>query len=201
MASDLLPSYLSLHGLDIDPAGLAQCKVHVPSASLIRGNVLQLPYSDDLFDVVYCHFLLLWVSDPIRALLEMKRLTRTGGNVIAFAEPDYSDRTDKPNELVQLGTWQTRALKNQGADPTFGARLAEAFFQARIEIVETGTIQSAENEALVQDWEIEWAVIESDLAGQIPEADIQRMKLTDKAARERGERILHVPTYFVWGRV
>ena len=195
-----LPGRLSLHGLDIDSAALAQCQVHVPSASVIRGNVLQLPYSDNSFDVVYCHFLLLWVSDPIQALLETKRVTKMGGNVIAFAEPDYSNRTDKPDELVQLGKWQTEALKKQGADPSFGERLAESFFQAGIEIVETGTIQGAENEASAQDWEMEWAVIESDLAGQVPDADIQRMKLADKTARERGERILHVPTYFAWGR-
>jgi len=196
-----LPSHLSLHGLDIDPAALVQCQVHVLFASLIRGNVLHIPYSDSSFDVVYCHFLLLWVSDPIQALLEMKRVTKIGGNVIAFAEPDYSNRIDKPDEFVQLGKWQTEALKKQGANPAFGARLAESFFQAGIEIVETGTIQSAENEASAQDWGMEWAVIESDLAGQVSDADIQKMKLADKVARERGERILHVPTYFAWGRV
>jgi hypothetical protein len=27
------------------------------------------------------------------------------------------------------------------------------------------------------------------------------MKELDRAAREQGERVLHVPTYFAWGRV
>ena len=100
-----LPTHLSLHGLDIDPGALAQCQSHVPSASLIRANALQLPYPDNSFDVVYCHFLLLWVSYPMRALLEMKRVTKKGGHIIAFAEPDYRARVDKPEELVQLGKW------------------------------------------------------------------------------------------------
>jgi len=196
-----IPKPTSYHGLDIDPTALVQCQIHVPSASLIRGTALHLPYSDNSFDVVYCHFLLLWVSDPLHAVLEMKRVTKTGGNIIAFAEPDYSKRVDKPEELIQLGKWQTESLRRQGADPGFGARLAESFFQAGIEIIETGIFQSAESEASLEDWEMEWAVIESDLAGYVPDADIQKMKVVDKAARKRGERILHVPTHFAWGHI
>ena len=92
-------------------------------------------------------------------------------------------------------------MKKQGADPRFGARLAESFFQAGIQIIETGPIQNVGSEASLDDWELEWAVIESDLAGSVPGEDILKMKLFDKAARERGERVLHVPTYFAWGRV
>ncbi|PWB70350.1 MAG: hypothetical protein C3F07_17075 [Anaerolineales bacterium] len=196
--SELSPD-IELHGLDIDPAALAECKIHVPSAWLTRGNALQLPYDDSSFDVVYCHFLLLWVRDPLQALLEMKRVTRE--HIIAFAEPDYSNRVDKPEELASLGKWQTESLKRQGADPGFGARLAESFFGAGIQIVETGTIQSVEREATLEEREMEWAVIESDLAGWVEDADIQKMKAMDQAARERGERRLHVPTHFAWGRV
>lgn len=194
-----LPPHIRLHGLDIDPAALLQCKVHASTALLTRGDALSLPYSDKSFDVVYCHFLLLWVRDPSQALLEIKRVAKEGGHIIAFAEPDYSNRIDKPDELAQLGKWQTDALKKQGADPGFGARLAESFFQAGIKIIEAGTIQSVENEASLEEWELEWAVIESDLAGLVLGEDIQKMKLLDKAARERGERILHVPTHFAWG--
>jgi SAM-dependent methyltransferase len=196
-----LRSPISLHGLDINPAALVQCRVHAPAASLIRGNALQLPYSNNSFDVVYCHFLLLWVNNPLQALLEMKRVTKTGRHIIAFAEPDYTERVDKPDDLIQLGKWQTDSLRKQGADPGFGARLAESFFQAGIQIVETGTIQNVGNEASLEDWEMEWAVIESDLTGSAPSEDIQKMKRRDRIARERGERILHVPTYFTWGHV
>jgi len=194
-----LPTQLQFHGLDIDPTALKQCQIHMPFASLTRGNALQLPYSDNSFDAVYCHFLLLWVDDPIQALLEMKRVARK--YVIAFAEPDYAKRVDKPDELILLGKWQADSLRQQGADPNFGVRLAESFFQAGINIIETGTIQSVGNEASLEDWEMEWAVIESDLAESVSGEDIQKMKEMDKAARERNERLLHVPTHFAWGRV
>lgn len=190
----------SIHGLDVNPAALAECRVHAQGAALVRGNALSLPYSNGSFDIVYCHFLLLWVRDPLQALLEMKRVTKSGGYIIAFAEPDYSHRIDRPDELLPLGQWQAESLERQGANPSFGARLAESFFEAGIKIRETGTIQGVEKEPSSEEWGIEWAVIESDLAGFVPEADIQRMKQLDQKARVRGERVLHVPTYFAWGQ-
>lgn len=196
-----LPENISLHGLDIDRAALAQCRVHVPAAYLIQGNALQLPYTNKTFDIVYCHFLLLWVKDPLQALLEMKRLAKSGASVIAFAEPDYTARLDEPRELIPLGRWQTESLKRQGADPGLGARLADLFFRAGIQIVETGTIQSADHDPSPEEWEMEWAVIESDLAGFVPSADLRKMKTLDQQARARGERVLRVPTYFAWGHI
>ena len=195
-----LPDHGLLHGLDIDPAVLVQCRVHTPSAFLVQGDALQLPYLNRLFDIVYCHFLLLWVNDPLQALIEMKRVAKTGAHILAFAEPDYTARVDKPRELVPLGQWQTASLRRQGADPGLGARLADLFFRAGIKLIETGTIQSAEHQPSPEDWETEWAVIESDLAGFIASDDLHRMKRLDQQARAQGERALHVPTYFAWGR-
>ena len=112
-----LPAHLSINGLDIDPVGLKQCLINAPIVPLVEGNALQLPYANNSFDVVYCHYLLLWVRDPLQALLEMKRVTKPGGNIIAFAEPDYTARIDKPEELVQLGKWQTEIAKKAGRRP------------------------------------------------------------------------------------
>jgi SAM-dependent methyltransferase len=196
-----VPGHPTLHGLDINPQALAQCRVHVPTAALVQGNALQLPYADKTFDIVYCHFLLLWVSDPLQALLEMRRLAKTGAHILAFAEPDYTQRVDQPPELIPLGKWQAESLHRQGADPGLGARLADLFFRAGIELLETGTIQGAESDPSPEDWETEWAVIEADLAGLIARDDVQKMKRLDEQARARGERKLHVPTYFAWGRV
>lgn len=196
-----LPGHILLHGLDIDPAALAQCRIHAPAVSLVQGNALQLPYPNKAFDIVYCHYLLLWVVDPLQVLREMKRVAGSGASVIAFAEPDYTARVDKPRELVRLGQWQSESLKRQGADPSLGARLADLFSRAGIEIVETGPIQGAVRDPSPEEWETEWAVIESDLAGFIPGDELHKMKSLDQQAWQRGKRELYVPTYFAWGRV
>ncbi|HSL42707.1 MAG TPA: class I SAM-dependent methyltransferase [Anaerolineales bacterium] len=195
-----LNDHILMHGLDIDQAALDQCRVHVPGAVLVRGNALQLPYSSETFDIVYSHFLLLWLGDPLQALLEMKRVAKTGAHILAFAEPDYGARIDQPGELAPLGEWQAESLRRQGANPRLGAQLADLFFQAGIEIVETGPIQIAQLEPTPEEWEAEWAVIESDLRGFIPAENIHRMKRLDQEARARGVRLRHVPTYFAWGR-
>jgi ubiquinone/menaquinone biosynthesis C-methylase UbiE len=192
----------SLHGLDILPASLMEARVHAPTACLACGDALSLPYLDQSFDITYCHFLLLWVSDPQRALFEMKRATRPGGYVLALAEPDYSARVDQPADLAVLGRWQTEALQRQGANPSLGGSLAELYFQTGIEILETEAIENQGKDALTSaEWELEWAVLENDLTGFVPVEEIQRLKKLDQAAWASGERILHVPTYFAWGRV
>jgi SAM-dependent methyltransferase len=173
----------------------------VPGVSLVQGDAVKLPYAEGKFDVAYSHFLLLWVRNPLAALQEMKGVTRTGGYVIAFAEPNYLERIDRPSELIPLGKWQTESLIRQGADPGLGTRLADLFFRAGIRIIETGFIQSREQEPSPQEWEIEWDVIESDLTGWIPDREIKKMKHLDREARQDGSRLLHVPTYFAWGQV
>ncbi|HLO14323.1 MAG TPA: class I SAM-dependent methyltransferase [Anaerolineales bacterium] len=194
-----LPGHTSLHGLDLDAEALIQCRTHAPGVSLVQGNALQLPYSNAIFEIVYCHFLLLWVNDPLQALLEMKRVGKPGAHIIAFAEPDYTRRVDEPSELLALGQWQSESLKRQGADPGLGARLANLFLRAGIKIIETGTIQNTGRNPSPEEWEIEWAVLESDLAGFISSGDLHKMKKLDQAAWERGDRVLYVPTYFAWG--
>jgi hypothetical protein len=135
----------------------------------------------------------------LQSLQEMKRVTKPKGSILAFAEPDYSNRIDKPEELTELGRWQLDALKRQGADPSFGARLAESFYEAGIRLIETGPIQS---QGLLRDADErkqEWAVIESDLVGWVPAQEIQRMKVLDLQAWAKNVRVLQVPTYFAWG--
>ena len=192
----------TIHGLDIQPASLMEARVHAPTASLTCADALSLPYPDDSFDITFCHFLLLWVSDPQKVIHEMKRVTRLGGYVLALAEPDYSARVDEPAELAVLGRWQTESLQRQGADPSLGGRLAELFYRVGIEIVETGTIENQGSDAPTSiERKLEWEVLENDLAEFVPLAEIQRLKMLDETAWARGERLLHIPTYFAWGRV
>ena len=191
----------SLHALDLSRAALAEAKIHAPGAMLANADALSLPYADFTFDIAFCHFLLLWVRDPLTVVREMARVTRPHGHVLALAEPDYANRIDKPASLAPLGRWQSDALRAQGADVSFGARLADTFARAGIEVIETGTIQQSRNEASFEEREKEWAVIQADLAASVPGEDIHKMKLIDEEAWARSERVLHVPTYFVLGKV
>lgn len=190
------------YGVDIDGGALREAKVHAPTALLTRGDVLQLPYPALCFDIVYCHLLLLWVSDPLAALIEMKRVTRPGGYILSLNEPDYTLRVDKPTELAAIGRMQTKSLRQRGADVGLGGRLAYLFDRAGICIVETGKIWDRDAASLTPDeYAKEWAVLESDVAGLMPDGEIQRFKILDEQAQSRGERVLKIPAYFAWGKV
>jgi SAM-dependent methyltransferase len=196
-----LTTAAAVHGLDLDSDRLMEARSHVPQAVLTCGNALSLPYDVGIFDITFCHFLLLWVSDPVQALNEMKRVTRPGGSILALAEPDYNDRVDKPDVLVPLGKLQAKSLQRQGADPGLGKRLAELFHQAGIPLIQTGPLRpDGKNSPTPGEWALEWAVLETDLAGTLPKGEIQRLRLLDEEAWERGERVLYVPTYFAWGQ-
>ena len=190
------------HGLDLQPASLLEARRNAPLAHLTCGDALCLPYPSGTFDITFCHFLLLWVRDPLQALLEMKRLTRQGGSLLALAEPDYTRRVDRPDELADLGRWQAEALQRQGADPGLGGRLADLFKQAGLRLIETGCLRIERQPAPAPaEREMEWEVLEADLAGSVPPDELQRLRLMDERAWERGERVLYVPTYWAWGQI
>lgn len=197
-----VPGPAARFGLDLDPSRLAEARFHTPGACLLCADALLLPFASQTFDLTFCHYLLLWVRDPLRALLEMKRVTRPGGAVLALAEPDYASRLDAPIALEPLGRWQAESLRLQGADPALGARLGELFHQAGIRLLETGPLRGGEiRPPVAEERELEWELLEADLAGIVPAEEVQKMKQLDENAWERGERVLHVPTYFAHGVV
>jgi len=92
-------------------------------------------------------------------------------------------------------------LRRQGADPGLGSRLPELFRQAGIRPVETGSLHRDEEHLPGRaERELEWAVMEADLAGLFPaEENSSGLSSWNEAAWQRGERVLHVPTYWIMG--
>lgn len=197
-----VPSPAARFGLDLELACLTEARNHAPGAYLLCADAHALPFPDDIFDITFCHFLLLWVHNPLVVLGEMKRVTRPGGFVLALAEPDYDRRVDEPAALSALGRWQTEALRRQNANPSLGRQLANLFFQAGIGLLETGVLQERHPTSLSpEEWELEWAVLEADLAGLVPSGELSRLKQLDAESWAQGKRRLYVPVHFAFGVV
>lgn len=193
---------LSSFGIDIDGARLAAVPATAPFALPVQADAHSLPFHEAAFDIVYCHFLLLWVSDPARALAEMARVTRPGGWVIAFAEPDYGGRLDYPDVLAQVGQLQEQALHEQGADPRLGRRLGALFAHTQLENITVGVLggQWRLGSGPDDDWRQEWQVLAADLGERLDLDEIERLQQIDANARRAGERLLFVPTFYAFGR-
>ena len=158
----------SVAGLDIDPAFIAQARQSFPRASLVQGDALTLPYRNRAFDAALCHFVLLWLTDPLQALREMRRVTCFGGAILVLAEPDYGGRIDHPPALVELGRLQSESLRQQGADPYIGRKLPDLFRQAGLTSIETGLLGGQwSGSPDWETWQSEWSVLEADLHDSI----------------------------------
>lgn len=200
--SDVSSGGATLHGMDLQAKHLVDAQLHAPKARLACADAHSLPYREKSFDIVYCHFLLLWLRDAARALNEMRRVAVPGGAILAMAEPDYGGRIDYPEALAQMGRWQSQALQAQGANPRIGRQLTMLFNQAGLIEVESGVLGAQWRQATAQeDMEMEWQVMRNDLGGSIPTEDLDALEQLDRRAALAGEKVLFVPTFYAWGRV
>ena len=192
-------------GLDISFQNLNQAKLFAPGSAYIQGDALFLPFYNGVYDVCLCHFVLLWVTDPLKALTEMRRVSRPGGWVVALAEPDYTARIDYPQDLSKIGDWQQMALIRQGANPGIGRRLMELFIHAGLRDVQGGILGGnwkASFDPTAGD--LEWQVLENDIGSLVMPPDrseIDRLHKLDEQAYRDGNRVLFVPTFFACGRI
>lgn len=78
-----LPSGGHYVGLDITPAMLLRAKNNMTTpVSLHCGNVMQMPYSNNSFDIVVLHLILAVVPHPEKLLNETARVLKPGGQVL-----------------------------------------------------------------------------------------------------------------------
>lgn len=80
----VVPGDFSLGMLDIG-------KQRQPELAFTAADALALPFADDAFDAVTISFGLRNVADPIRALVELRRVTRPGGRIVVceFSRPTW----------------------------------------------------------------------------------------------------------------
>ena len=186
-------------GVDVDAAIVEFAQARGGRAEYRVGDAHQLDFPDGHFDVVACHFLLMWVGDPALVVREMARVTRPGGAVLACAESDYGGRIDYPEELP-LARWQAEALRREGADPFMGRKLPALFTKAGLS-ADAGVIPSLwDQEALRAEFEAEWALMERTLVGMVDEDELRRCKQVDWQAIEDGRRLVFVPVFYAVGR-
>jgi ubiquinone/menaquinone biosynthesis C-methylase UbiE len=88
------------------------------------GDVYALDHPDDSFDVVHVHQVLQHLSDPVRALREMRRVARPGG-IVAARDGDYGGFAWYP-EVPVLHEWRALYLavaRGNGGEPNGGRHL------------------------------------------------------------------------------
>lgn len=188
------------YGIDIDLPRLRFSADLHPGLIHTAGDGRQLPFPGGTFDLVLCHFTLLWIEGPLQAVREMVRVARPGGTVAALAEPDYGGRIDHPAALRKIRDLQIQSLKIQGADPRMGRKLRELFRDAGVKNTSTGVYQGAwTGEHQPENFRREWEILQADLKDLVPPAALEAFREADLRSRQAGRRVLYVPTFYAVG--
>lgn len=201
--ADLISRYKLKSGIGVDVnlnrsiiATRNYCNIKI-----INADAECLPFSTSAFDVVFCHYLILWLAEPRNTILEAFRVLKQGGYFLAFAEPDYEHRVDAPAQLCKLGKLQTISLELQKANPGAGKDLANIVAASGFQLVKFGVPGYEHPEpGLPPWWESEWQVIQHDLADLISPDELIQYKNIDRQSWISGTRVLWVPTYYTMGR-
>ena len=96
----------------------------VPNAEFRTGDVYALDLPDASFDVVHAHQVLQHLTDPVAALVEMRRVLRPGG-VLGVRDGDYGAFVWAP-DVPELTRWLElyhQVTARNGADADAGRRL------------------------------------------------------------------------------
>jgi len=95
------------------------------------GDAYRLSFPDHSFDAVFAHAVLMHLSEPVRALAEMRRVLRPGG-IAGVREPDYGTMLFAPATtlLAQWPALRIRARQRSGGDPFVGRHLRRLFLEA-----------------------------------------------------------------------
>jgi SAM-dependent methyltransferase len=173
-----------------------------PGPGYLAADAYRIPFASDTFDLVCCHFLLLWLREPQHALYEMTRVLRPNCRLILFAEPDYGGRIDYPYPLAELGHLQKKSLHDQGCDPEIGRKLRSMLITSKLDHVETG-VMGGEWKAdcsLPDSFDSEWETLFSDLRTTLSPQETAFYTELDRNAWLVGTRVLYVPTFYATGK-
>ena len=82
-----LPRNVEITGIDLSEKMLQRARLRVASlglenTKLLRMDATHLDFRDDSFDRVLAAYFISTVPDPVRVILEMKRVCRTGGFLV-----------------------------------------------------------------------------------------------------------------------
>jgi ubiquinone/menaquinone biosynthesis C-methylase UbiE len=131
MIGAALPTESKLFGIDLSPHYIARAREVLPrdlDVSLVCDNAEKLPFLDGSFDAVTSIYLLHEVPPEVRAriLLEMARVTRPGGLVVAADSVQLIDAPELEREILAFPARFHEPYYTSYVKDDLAARVAES---------------------------------------------------------------------------
>jgi SAM-dependent methyltransferase len=182
-------------GVDIDPQMIDAAGRQPGQASFLIGDAYALDFEKSAFDLVACHWILLWLKKPETALKEFRRVLKPGGTLLVACEPDYGGRMVHPKS-ASLNDEIISALEKSGADPLMGRKLSgllnNAGFNATCGLYPGLWDSGISGQALES--EIDW--LQTLLAGQTENKKLSAAFSSLRKHRSQGSLLLFTPVFW-----
>jgi SAM-dependent methyltransferase len=129
-------------GIDSNPKSIRAATVDTRKARLSRsvsyklGDVYKLPLEEGYADLTCCRTLPMHLTDPVKAVKEMARVTRTGGSVVALEGGKmgafYDPNNEQYSKLAERAyeAWVNGIRKLEGKEFKIGEKLPGIFRKA-----------------------------------------------------------------------
>lgn len=153
----------SVIGIDAAPEAIARAdddrdRRGVHSATFAVGDVYDIPFEDNQFDVVYAHQLLQHLADPVAVLREARRVLKPGG-VLAVRDADYGTMIHDPHDRL-IDRWlelYCQLARRNGGEPDAGRRLRRWVATAEfVAVTPSTTTWTYTTPAAVERWRSLW---------------------------------------------
>lgn len=134
-------------GLDRKYSRLQFAGKYSPHA-FTAGMAQELPFKSGSFDMVYCHFFLLWVNGDDDILREAHRVLKDGGLCCLLAEPCWDELEAEPSALYEAAKFQRDRLINEGIDPAVGKKLPALLRKAGFKEIEYASYRRSDTQTV-----------------------------------------------------
>ena len=127
----LLDCGCGVGSITLDLARAAASTRGLANSRFETGSIYALPFADASFDVVLAHTVLIHLSDPLRALKEMRRVLAPGG-IAAVSDDDHSAWVVAPADSVmrRLANIASKVIAANGGNPYYSPNLRRLMLDA-----------------------------------------------------------------------
>jgi SAM-dependent methyltransferase len=209
MLAEMVGPSGSVTGIDVNGAQVEQARQLCMNEGLRNTRFIEASaYSTGLergtFDLVYCRFLLLHLTDPTACLREMRELLRPGGILVVEDGDLTSAGSAPPTALNAFADLFGRLGPTRGLDYTLGRNLyhlvsSEGFCDVGLEIHQPAIVEG-ENRYLLK-WSVEEAGSAFIDAGLTTDTQLaQTLSQMQEAIDDFGVVVLMPRMSLVWAR-
>ncbi|MBN2168330.1 MAG: methyltransferase domain-containing protein [Actinobacteria bacterium] len=185
-------------GIDKKSRLIEFARQRYPGIEFMNADCGSLPFPSETFDLAVSHFFLMWADDPHAVLLELARVLKPGGMVVASAEPDYGGRIEYP-ENPGFGKALCSSLEVMGADTRIGRKLGSILEAAGMGVEVGISSNLIGGKELRREYEANKLLYKHDLRKVLDDKQAERILEAEREQIDHG-KILTVPIFWAIGR-